>query len=209
MMGTLSSYHMHGGIKLSLEQISLTITLEDIRSKLKLNITPNRYKHSENVMEVAVKLAKKYGVNVNKAAIAGILHDCARSKSEKELYELCDKFGIELDEIKRRQPALLHGYVGEFIAKIDYGIEDKEILNAIRVHTTGKENMSIFEKIILIADYIEPERNFPGVEVIRELAYKDIDNSIVQAFDTTIKYIIKVGGLIHPDTIKARNYFLL
>lgn len=194
---------------MSLEQVSLTITLEDIKSKLKLNISPERYKHSENVMLVAIKLAQEYGIDENKAAIAGILHDCARGKSEQELYELCDRFNILLDEITKRQPILLHGHVGEFIAKSDYGIEDKEILSAIKYHTTGKENMSMLDKIILIADYIEPRRAFLGVEEIRELAFRDIDSSIIKAFDTTINYIIKMGGIIHPDTIKARNCLLI
>lgn len=194
---------------MSFDQISLTITFEDIKSKLKLSISPYRYKHSENVMEVAINLAKKYGVDINKASTAGFLHDCAKGKSEKELLELCEKFNIEVDEYKKNQPELLHGEIGALLAKIDYGIEDEEILNAIKVHTMGKENMSMLEKIIFIADYIEPGRKFPGVEAIRKLAYKDIDKAIMQALDTTIMHLIKIGGVIHPDTIKTRNYFYM
>jgi len=193
---------------LSFEQLSLTITVEDIKSKLKLSISPHRYKHSENVMEVAVKLAKKYGADASKATIAGLLHDCAKGKSTAELLELCKKFSIEVDEYKKLHPELLHDEVGAFIAKTDYGIEDEEILNAIRFHTMGRENMSLLEKIIFIADYIEPGRNFPGVETIRKLAYEDLDKSILQALDTTLIYLIRIGAIIHPDTVKTRNYFI-
>ncbi|NMB98017.1 MAG: HD domain-containing protein [Clostridiaceae bacterium] len=184
------------------------MTIEDIKSKLKLSISPRRYKHSESVMEVAVKLAKKYGADVNKATIAGLLHDCAKGRTEMELIELCKKFNIQIDEYKKMHPELLHSEVGAFIAKTDYGIEDQEILNAVRYHTMGRENMSLMEKIIFIADYIEPGRKFSGVEAIRKLAYNDIDKSILKALDTTLVHLIKIGGIIHPDTIKTRNYFL-
>ncbi len=190
------------------EQLSLTITVEDIKSKLRLSISPRRYKHSENVTEVAVKLAKKYGADTNKATIAGFLHDCAKGKSTKELLELSEKFNIHVDEYKKLHPELLHDEIGACIAKTDYGIEDEEILSAIRYHTMGRENMSLLEKIIFIADYIEPGRNFPGVEEIRKLAFDDLDKSILQALDTTLIYLIKIGAIIHPDTIKTRNYFI-
>lgn len=194
---------------MSLGEVTLTIALDNIKSKLELAISPGRYKHSENVAAVAVKLAEKYEVDVSKAAIAGILHDCARNKTEKELFRLCEKFDIGLDLIMAKQPVLLHGYVGAVIAKTDYGIKDMEILNAIRFHTTGRENMGILEKIVFIADYIEPSRKFKGIDEIRMLAFKDIDKSISKAFDTTIVHLIKKGEIIHPDTIKARNYLLL
>jgi len=185
------------------------VVLDQIKDKIKLNIKPSRYIHSENVMEAAKNLAGIYGANVDKAAIAGILHDCAKGRTAKELLSLCEKFDMHVDNIEKRQPELLHGPVGAFIAEMDYGIKDEEILNAIRVHTTGKEDMNILEKIVFLADYIEPGRNFPGVCEIREWACKDIDRAIIIALDTTIKYVIAMGGLIHPDSIGARNYLLL
>ncbi|NSW89605.1 MAG: HD domain-containing protein [Firmicutes bacterium] len=185
------------------------MTLEEIKEKLKKNIKPERYIHSINVMNTASDLAGYYSVDKRKAEVAGILHDCARDFQKENMYELCREFGIEIDEIKKRQPELLHGPVGAYIAEADYGIKDEAILEAIRVHTTGKENMSMLEKIIFISDYIEPGRKFPGVNNIREWALKDIDRAMVFAFDSTIRYVLEKGTLLHPDTVSARNYIIM
>ena len=183
--------------------------IEEIKEKLEKNIKPNKYNHSINVMNTAMKLASYYGCDQKKAEIAGLLHDCAKGMAKDQIFELCMKANIEVDEIQRRQPDLLHGPVGAYIARTDYGISDAEILEAINVHTTGKENMGMLDKIIFISDYIEPGRRFPGVETIRECAFKDINRALILGFDRTIIHVIEKGRLIHPDTINARNYILI
>lgn len=173
--------------------------LEEIKEKLKKNIKYDRYIHSINVMNTAISLARLYNVDENKAALAGILHDCAKDFQKEDAYELYERFiSVETDEIKKSQPGLLHGFVGAYVAETYYGIKDKEILNAIKFHTTGKENMNMLEKIIIISDYIEPGRNFSSVDDIRKLATKDIDSALVRAFDSTIRYVVGEGDVASP-----------
>jgi len=185
------------------------MTRYEMTNKLKGAVTKKRFIHSLNVMNCAVELAKRYEVDTEKAAIAGLLHDCAKSIKDDEALRLCEKFNIELDNITRYQPSLLHGPIGSKIAEIEYGINDREILSAIYYHTTGCENMSLFEKIIYIADYIEPGRRFPGVEEVRKAAAENIDDAILMSLDRTINNVILRGGLLHPNTVNARNYIII
>jgi len=113
-------------------------------------------------MDTAINLAEKYGGNVEKAALAGILHDCAREIKGQAVFELCKKYHINVDYITLAQPELLHGPVGAVIAAEEYGIEDEDVLKAIECHTTGRENMTLLDKIIFIADYIDREESFRG-----------------------------------------------
>lgn len=181
------------------------MTIDEMKSKLEKTLTLRRFIHSVNVKETAVKLATVYDENKSKAAIAGLLHDCARDMDKQEVFKLCDRFNIKVEGIARMQPELLHGPIGSVLANREYGITDREILDAIRCHTTGRENMTLLDKIIFIADYIEPGRKFEGVEEVRNLAFRDLDKSIVLALDQSLKYIIKKGKLIHLDTVNARN----
>lgn len=184
------------------------MTLEEIRDKLEKSLTRRRFVHSVNVMNCSVDLAAKYGENKDRAAVAGLLHDCARDIKGRAIFDLCDKFGIKPDGVKLRQPELLHGPVGSYIAQVEYGVTDEGILDAIRFHTTGCENMSLLSKIIFIADYIEPGRNFHGIADIRNLAYVDIDRAMICALDRTIRHIMSKGALIHTDTVNARNFLI-
>lgn len=185
------------------------MTIQEIKIKLEKSLNQKRYRHSLNVMDTSVQLAKKHGEDVEKAAVAGLLHDCARDIRGQELFEVCSRFGIEINDMNKLQPELLHGQLGIYIAKEQYGITDDYILRAIRYHTTGCSNMSMLDKIVFIADSIEPNRIFPGVEDLRRTAYSDIDESVLQSLDRTIKYVISKGALIHPDTIEARNFLVL
>ena len=175
---------------------------------LKLNLKESRLRHSLNVSETAVTLAVIYGENIEKARIAGLIHDCVKNKTDEELIKLAIEHEIQLDEIYLKNPSILHGLVGSILAREVMGIYDEDILNAICYHTTGRKNMSLLEKIIYIADYIEPSRKFNGVEELRSLSNIDLDAAVIKSFDNTIKYVIDQKGLLHTDTIEARNYLL-
>lgn len=179
-----------------------------VKEKLILSIGNERYLHSVRVMEEAIRLANIYSCNEEKAAIAGLLHDCGKFRNEEELLKSTYDFGIIQRGTYIVNSALIHGALGAEVARRELNIEDKDILDAIQYHTTGKEDMTLLEKIIYISDYIEPGRNFPGVDKIRQLAYENLDLALLNAMDKTIKHIIDKGYYIHPDTISARNYLI-
>ncbi|NLI57525.1 MAG: HD domain-containing protein [Clostridium sp.] len=181
------------------------MTREEMKIKLKDSITKKRFIHSLNVMELAAELAAAHGIDQEKAAIAGLLHDCAKNIEADESLRLCEEFQIDIIDVERLQPKLLHGKVGAVLATKEYGVDDEEILDAIRHHTLGRENMTTMDKIVFIADYVEPGRNFEGIEELRELAFTDLDKTMVISLDNIIKHIITKEVLIHPVAILARN----
>lgn len=185
------------------------MTVEDIRARLEKTLTPKRYLHSINVMHTAVQLAQRYGEDVDKAALAGLLHDCARDIMKKDALKLCDKYGISTDEVSRLQPELLHGRLGARLAREDYGIDCPSVLKAIECHTMGSPDMDLLCRIIFVADYIEPARTFPEASDIRKTAFEDLDRAMLLGIDSTIRYILHKGGLLHPDTVETRNWLLL
>lgn len=181
---------------------------DEIKTKLKQMLTPQRFAHSIQVMEASVKLAEKYGADAEKAAIAGLIHDCAKDLSNESTFTFCDKYGIIIDNILRSQPSLLHGPVGSYMARDLFGVSDPEILAAVADHTMGREGMDKLSSIVFIADYIEAGRNYPGVEKIRSAAEESLEKAIVAGLDNTIEHILKKGGLLHPQTIATRNWAL-
>lgn len=182
---------------------------EEIIRKLKTNLDEERFTHSLGVMKTAVKLAENYGADIKKAKIAGLLHDCAKCLDTVSQLKIAESFGILQDDVVKHERALIHGPVGAILAKREYGITDTEILRAIKIHTTGDINMSMLEKIIFLSDFIEPGRCFPGVDELRAKAFKNINDAIVDAFDSTIRYVLKKRSLLHPKTISARNSILM
>lgn len=179
-----------------------------IMDYLKNNISSKRYLHSLNVSATAVKLAEFYGCDAGKAQIAGLVHDCARELDMKELQKCLEAEGITTDSLTLCVKELLHGPAALHICREVFDIRDEEILSAVRYHTTGRENMSLLEKIIYLSDFIEPSRSFSGVEELRELAFGNLDEALLKAFNSSIQYIISKDGLIHLDTILSRNYIL-
>lgn len=176
---------------------------------LKENLKEGRFRHSISVKDTAVRLAEIYGADLEKAKIAGLIHDCAKYVDIQNMLNIIEKYGDNNINGCLKIPAILHAPVGAYIAKDTMEVYDKDILNAIAYHTTGRKNMSLLEKIIYLADYIEPFRSFPGVEDVRKLAYNgDLDKAMLLSFDNTIKYIVERGQLLHKDTIEARNYIL-
>ena len=187
------------------------MTVDEMRSKLQSRLKKSRFTHSIGVANTAVKLAEKFGVDSEKAYIAGLLHDCAREFENDELPAQAEKRGIKFGEVEKNSPLLLHAYIGaEMISEI-YGVNDFEISQAIYRHTVGAKNMSALDKIIYFADMIEPNRNYPGVDKLRELAEtsNDLDEIILTAMNESIIFVVQKNSLLHPDTIDARNFLLL
>ena len=160
-------------------------------------------------MEEAKSLAKHYQIDIRKAEIAGLLHDCAKYINEAEALQMIEASGIKIDDIQRRSPSLYHSLLGPVIAKEQYGVTDQEVLDAIFWHATGKAGMTPLEKIIFIADYIEPGRTFEDVDEARKAACVDINRCILICSDSTIRYLVGTGRLLHPYTIETRNYAIL
>lgn len=181
------------------------MTREEMKIKLKDSITKKRFIHSLNVMELAAELAAAHGIDQEKAAIAGLLHDCAKNIEADELLRLCEEYKIDVNDVERLQPKLLHGKVGAVLASKEYGVTDKEVLDAIEHHTLGRENMTTMDKIVFIADYVEPGRDFEGIEELRKLAFVDLDRAIIVSLENIMKHIMTKGLLIHPVAVLARN----
>ncbi len=184
------------------------VDLNGIVGELENWIDKRRLHHSVGVSRCAVDLAKHYGVDEEKAKLAGLVHDCAKCLSLEESLELGRKYGYEADEISLRNKALLHAPIGAHLAADLFNIEDPEILESIACHTTGKEDMALLDKIIFVADYIEEDRNYPGVEEIRRLAYVDLNESVIKALELSIKNVLERGRLLHPMTVEARNFLI-
>ena len=165
--------------------------------------------HSVNVSKTAEKLAGRYGADQRKAKLAGILHDCAREIPTAELLQMSRTFGIVVNQVEFSMPVLLHAALGAKLAQREYAVEDPDVLRAIALHTTGDANMTLLDKIIYLADCIEPARKYPGVETLRILAAENLDKALLAALDHSLNYIISQQSLIHPATVAARNDLLV
>lgn len=179
--------------------------------KLKAALKPERYEHSLGVMETAGEMAARFGMDVEQARVAGILHDCAKNIAPEEAYRLCEEYGVALDEVSRQSFGLVHQYLGAALARAEYGIEDEEILSAIRCHTTGKADMGPLDKVLYLADFTEPNRDkepFAGLKELRALCKTDLDEAMLFALNISIKSIVDRERMMHMDTVHAWNWFL-
>lgn len=165
-------------------------------------LSSQRIAHTAGCEHEAVQLAKLWGEDPEKAAVAGILHDSTKNLSYDEQLILCDKYGIILDNAQRENPKLLHAITGAALAKDRFGVSE-EISQAIRWHTTGKPDMNTLEKIIYLADYIEPTRDFEGVERLRELAYEDLDAALALGLEMSLEELRRQNVEPHRDTVEA------
>ena len=153
----------------------MTEELKQISRKLSKILKKDRYNHTLGVMYTAASLAMCYGADIRKAMTAGLLHDCGKYLSAEEQIRLCRKKNISLTESELEMPALVHAKLGAYLARHEYGITDPDILDAITYHTTGRPDMTLLEKIVYIADYIEPNRKeIPGLDQIRRIVFTDI-----------------------------------
>ena len=182
--------------------------LKRLRKAVKKRQDAGRFEHTMGVEFTAAALAMRYDESIYDARAAGILHDCAKCISDEKRLAICDKNGIAVTDIGRRNPFLLHGKAGAYLAETKYGVKDQNIFNAIQFHTTGREAMSTLEKIIFVADYIEPGRKqVPGLSEIRKLAFIDLDEAVLQILENTLDYLRNSGGEIDPMTEVTCNYY--
>lgn len=149
-----------------------------------------------------------YGADIRKAMTAGLLHDCGKYLSAEEQIRLCRKKNISLTESELEMPALVHAKLGAYLARYEYGITDPDILDAITYHTTGRPDMTLLEKIVYIADYIEPNRKeIPGLDQIRRIVFTDIDRAVCLSAGSTVRYLRNGGKAVDPMTVNTYNFY--
>lgn len=182
--------------------------LQKISKKLNKYLDEDRMWHTLGVMNVAGSMAMRFGVDLNKALLAGLLHDCAKCIPNKKKLKLCKENNIKVSDFEKTHPFLLHAKIGVWIAQEKYNVYDQEVLDAICWHTTGKPDMTQLEKIIYIADYIEPARNkAPRLEQIRELAFRDLDLCMYEILHDTLNYLGDNSDDLDYTTVQAYEYY--
>lgn len=175
---------------------------------VKVQLTEKRYVHTLGVAETAVELAIRYGADVEKAELAAIFHDYAKFRSKQEMKQIIIDQNMN-QNLLDFQSELWHAPVGAYLVEQEAGITDREILNAIAYHTSGRIGMTLLEKVVYLADYIEPGRSFSGVDEVRELAEKSLDKALLKTVKNTIKFLMKKKQAIYPDTFHMYNDLIL
>ena len=164
-----------------------------------------RIPHVLGTEQEAIRLAERYGADVEKARVAALLHDCTKKLDMPAQLALCGQYGIALDELEQKALKLLHSKTGAAIARDVFGVDD-EVYSAIWYHTTGHADMTTLEKIIYLADYIEPSRDFPGVDTLRKVCYEDLDKGLLLGLEMTIEEMTAMGNPVHRATVEARDW---
>ena len=184
------------------------MTEKEIRKILKEKLDPKRYSHTIGVAKTAKKLALYYGVDPDRAYLAGLLHDCAKNVPKSDRISTAERYGVELTDVERRNTGLIHAKLGEAMARKDFGIVDEGILSAIRWHTVGHPGMTMLEEIIYVADFIEPNRKkLPGLNRLRTLAYQDLDKCVVEMLEASFIYLEKQGREVDPSGMETYQYY--
>lgn len=182
--------------------------LEKYQKKLQRYLDKDRYQHTLGVMYTAASLAMAYHYDIDKAMLAGLLHDCAKNIPNEKKLELCKKYDIEVTDIERENPFLLHAKVGALIARKKYHVKDEEILHAISVHTTGAPEMGTLDMILFIADYIEPGRDkAKNLGQVREMAFQNLEHTVEKILYDTLNYLNGKSGRIDPTTEQTYEYY--
>lgn len=182
--------------------------VDEIKNYLKNNLKPSRYGHTLGVVNTAIKLAEIYGEDIKKAEIAALCHDVAKNMSYEDMKKIINEEDIDLSVDEENSKELWHSIVAPILARRVFKIHDEEILSAMRWHTTGKENMTNLEKIIYLADLIEPSRNFEGLEEIRKVSYENLNLAMLKALTHTTIYLLEQGYAVDLNSVKARNYLV-
>ena len=182
-----------------------SLTLSQLRPVALSYLKYKRIPHVLGTEQEAIRLATRYGADVEKARVAALLHDCTKKLDMPEQLALCRQYGIELDELEQKALKLLHAKTGAAIAREVFGVDD-EIYRAIWWHTTGHADMTLLEKIIYLADYIEPSRDFPGVNDLRACVYENLDRGMLMGLEMTIDEMTEMGNPVHHATMEARDW---
>ena len=182
--------------------------IHKMRKKVKKYLDQDRYEHTLGVMYLCASLAMRYNEDINEAMIAGLLHDCAKCIPSKKKIRLCEKYHLSISESERQNPSLLHAKLGAYLAATKYHVRDQRILDAIICHTTGKPKMTMLDKILYIADYIEPGRKeAPNLPEVRKLAFQDIDACLYLILKDSLSYLHTRNLAIDPMTEKTYLYY--
>lgn len=182
--------------------------LRKLRGEMEKVQDARRFEHTLGVEFISAALAMRYGAPVESAQLAGLLHDCAKCLTDKERVKICRKNDIPMSEMEKANPFLLHAKVGAYLAEKKYKVKDQDIINAIHNHTTGRPKMSLLEKIVFIADYIEPGRKHaPNLEEIRSLAFTDLDQALLKILSDTLEYLESGKGDVDPMTRMTWDYY--
>lgn len=182
--------------------------LELYKKKLQKKLDAERYEHTIGVAYTAAALAMRYGADIEKAQLAGILHDNAKCIPHEKAMQLSEKYNIPLNDTEKANPSLLHSKIGAYLAMHKYKVNDKEVIRAILYHTTGRPNMTLLEKIIYIADYIEPKRHkAQNLDEIRRLAFIDIDKALLKILADTLDYLKSCNIETDPMTLKTYDFY--
>lgn len=184
--------------------------IEKIEEDLRKNLSEKRYKHSIGVMEMAGELAQLYGADVETAKLAGLLHDIAKEMSSEDKLKYVEENNILINEVERINTPILHGKIGADVAKKKYGVSE-QIQKAIELHTTTSPDMDIIAKIVYVSDKVELNRKSEDydIEYERELAKKDLDETVIYIIESNIKSLLKKGKLIEPQSIETRNKLII
>ncbi|MGF0032874.1 bis(5'-nucleosyl)-tetraphosphatase (symmetrical) YqeK [Bariatricus sp. SGI.154] len=182
--------------------------ISKIRRKLMTELDKERYEHTLGVMYTAASMAMCHNEDIEKALLAGLLHDCAKCIPGDTKIKLCKKYHLNVSEVEKANPSLLHAKLGAFLAAKKYHIKDRDVINAIASHTTGCPNMTLLDKIIYIADYIEPGRKeLPNMAEVRKLAFTDIDACLYRILEDSLVYLNSKNISVDPMTEKTYLYY--
>ncbi|MBP2019947.1 putative HD superfamily hydrolase involved in NAD metabolism [Symbiobacterium terraclitae] len=179
-----------------------------LEAALQARVTGERLAHTYRVLETARRLGRIHGADDGQVAVAALMHDYAKPLPPAALLAEAVRLGLTPDPVERAQPHLLHGPVAAALLAEEGLVTDREVLQAIASHTTGRAGMSLLEKVIYLADYVEPGRRFAGVEEIRAEAERDLDRALLGALNNSLVYLVRQGWLIHPASVEARNWLL-
>lgn len=182
--------------------------IKEIQKILQQKQNQNRFIHTLGVQYTSACLAMRYGLDVDKAQMAGLLHDCAKHLNPEKLLTISRNNHLEISAAQKHTPFLLHGRVGAYLARTKYGIDDPEILSAIEWHTTGKPQMSLLEKIVFTADYIEPNRTAaPNLPKLRQISFENLDMAVFMILEQTLDYLKNSPQDIDETTEMTYNYY--
>ena len=185
------------------------MTAQEAKNWIRPMLADKRYHHSLCVAKEAVRLAKRFGADPEKAELAGLLHDITKELPTEKQLKMMESFGIILTDVERRSRKVWHAMLGAAYLERECGVTDPDILGAVRWHTTGKAGMTLLEKIIFTADFVSEDRDYKGVEKLRRLAEKNLEDAMREGTSFTLAELASQSELIHPDTLTLYNSLLL